>query len=98
MAPNSTNPSAYFSGELHVVIIISEPPPSFSWEHLDQVLQALFGDRLLQISRFHWPTGVDGWLEDVVIRVRPSGDETELVMSGPDFESAASAIPPLRQG
>ena len=67
------------------VIIISEPPPNFSREQLDSALRALFGDGLLQLSRFHWPTGVDGWLEDVVIRVRPSGDEKEQVTAGKQF-------------
>src|SRR5689334_10515301 len=38
------------------VVIISEPPPALSREQLDQALRALFGDGLLQISRFHWPT------------------------------------------
>src|SRR5216684_1052678 len=64
------------------VIIISEPPPNLSREQLDRALRALFGDGLLQVSRFHWPTGVDGWLEDVVLRVRPSGDEKEQVTAG----------------
>ena len=69
------------------VVIISEPPPSLSREQLDQALRGLFGDNLLQLSRFHWPTGVDGWLEDVVIRVRSSGDEREQVFSGKGFEA-----------
>jgi hypothetical protein len=67
------------------VIIISEPPPNLSREQLDRALRALFGDGLLQASRFHWPTGVDGWLEDIVLRVHPSGDEKEKVSAGKGF-------------
>jgi hypothetical protein len=52
------------------VIIVSEPPPALTRAQYRQVLQALFGDRILDFGYCRWSTGVDGYLEDIVLRVR----------------------------
>ncbi len=64
------------------VIIISEPPPVLSREQLAQTLNALFQDNLLGMTYYRWPTGLDGWMEDVVLRVRVTDPETAAVTSG----------------
>lgn len=69
------------------VVILSEPPPVFSREKLGQVLNALFGDDLIDLNYSRWPTGLDGWLEDIVLRVRVSSPKKTDVMMGSRFES-----------
>jgi len=65
------------------VIIISEPPPTLSRDQLAQVLRKIFGDSFLEFNYDRWATGVDGWLEDVVLRVRTNPDQpTTTVLSG----------------
>jgi hypothetical protein len=67
------------------VVIMSEPPPALSRDQLAQTLKALFGDDLLELNYDRWPTGLDGWLEDVVFRVRVSNHHTTEVLSGTNF-------------
>jgi hypothetical protein len=64
------------------VIILSEPPPSLSREALEDLLRNVFGDELVSIRRYRMPTGADGWLEDVVLRVRLEPDPDVQVISG----------------
>jgi hypothetical protein len=73
-------------GTAEKVVIISEPPLVFTHDGLQKLLNALFGANLLSVDYNRWPTGLDGWLEDVVLRVR-NVDQSQIdVLSGTNFE------------
>ncbi len=57
------------------VIIISEAPPPFISSDVIELARVIFGKDLLEASTLRWPMGYDGWLEDVVLRVRHDGRE-----------------------
>jgi hypothetical protein len=85
--------------DAEAVVIISEPPPVFSRAQLTQVLKALFQDNLVEVSRYHWPTGLDGWLEDVVMRVRLTKADKTTVLSGAtllSWEAPSEVVDRLR--
>lgn len=64
------------------VIILSEPPPSVDRMTLTALLRSLFGTDLLDLREFRWPIGIDGWLGDVVLRVRSGDGSMARVYSG----------------
>ncbi len=70
------------------VVLIAEPPPTATREELDSLLSALFGGALLERARLRFPTGLDGWLEDTLLRVSvdPRAPTTQ-VMSGHDLRA-----------
>lgn len=68
------------------VVIISEPPPSLTKQELAQAVRSLFGSDLLALEYRRWPTGVDGWLEDIVARVRIQSNVSTRVMSGDSLD------------
>ena len=72
-------------GRGETVVILSEPPPALSRNQLAQTLKALFGENLIDLSYDRWPTGLDGWLEDVVFRVRVTDQHRTEVLSGASF-------------
>lgn len=76
--PSPYQATALIEGERETVIILSEPPPALTRAQYRQAIQALFGDRVLDLSYLRWPTGLDGYLEDIVLRVRMSGDRSKL--------------------
>lgn len=51
-----------------LVLVISEPalPP----DELAPLVRTLFGTDLLQLTGYRWRIGLDGWLEDAVLRLR----------------------------
>jgi hypothetical protein len=69
------------------VVILSEAPPNLSRAEVSELIRATFGDTLIGISRLRWQTGLDGWLEDAVIRIKTP------VMSNVDAGSAPKDIP-----
>src|SRR5260370_11052396 len=73
-------------GTAENVVIISEPPLLFTHEGLKTVLNALFGGNLVSVHYYRWPTGLDGWLEDVVLSVRNVDQSHVDVLSGANFE------------
>jgi methyl-accepting chemotaxis protein len=76
------------------VIVLSEPPPVISRKELHELLQAVFGSEIVEIWRFRWPTGVNGWLEDLVFRVKLTADGKALpVQRGHDFKSMELPAP-----
>jgi hypothetical protein len=50
------------------VLLISEPPPWFGGNDLDSYFAGLFGKSLRGISVERQPVGVDGWVNDLVVR------------------------------
>lgn len=66
------------------VIIISEPPV-LSRADFAALLPAIWGHNLVDMGYYRWPTGVDGWLEDVVLRVRVTGGGRASVVTGAAF-------------
>ncbi|MBX7086684.1 MAG: hypothetical protein K1X70_09665 [Leptospirales bacterium] len=81
------------------LVILSEPPPVLSKQQLDDFLIALFGDTLLEKRHYRWMTGVDGWLEDIVLRVRLDGKARTGVLSGTtmkSWEAPADVVDKLR--
>src|SRR5260370_8761908 len=73
-------------GTAENVVIISEPPLLFTHEGLKTVLNALFGGNLVSVHYYRSPTGLDGWLEDVVLSVRNVDQSHVDVLSGGNFE------------
>jgi hypothetical protein len=64
-------------------VIISEPSarrPEFL-----ALVEATFGDEINGRSYRQWSTGLDGWLEDLVLDVRVRGASTTSVISGHDL-------------
>ena len=53
-----------------LAIIISEPPPTVSKPDLEALVRAEFGSDLLSYGNRRWMIGADGWLEDVVLKVK----------------------------
>jgi hypothetical protein len=52
------------------IVILSEAPPTVSRADLTDLVRAAFGDEnIVQVARLRWPTGLNGWLEDAVVRV-----------------------------
>jgi len=81
------------------VIVISEPPPSISRTNLASVMQAIFGTDLIDIAYYRLPTGIDGWLEDLVIQVSISDTGDAPVFSGASMSmtsAPASIVDRLR--
>jgi len=73
------------SGEY--AILISEPPPTATRAELDALLMALFGSAIVERGRARFPTGIDGWLEDTLLRVRVEEPRaTTKVLSGHDLK------------
>jgi hypothetical protein len=68
-------------------VIVAEPPPSLTRDQLERAVRSLFGGDLASISYARWPTGVDGWLEDLVFRVRLQDAERMPVFSGETLTS-----------
>jgi len=73
-------------GTAEKVVIVSEPPLVFTREGLHKLLDALFAGNLLEVHYDRWPTGLNGWLEDVVLRVRVLDQSQVDVLSGANFE------------
>jgi hypothetical protein len=67
------------------VVVVSEPPPTLPRDQLAPLIVDLFGGILVGQDRCRSRTGLDGWLEDVVLRVRP-GPQTASVLSGETLE------------
>ena len=68
-------------------LVISEPPPTATRVELDALLRAVFGTRLIELARLRFPTGIDGWLEDTVVRVRiDEGPARMQVLSGHNLQ------------
>lgn len=75
------------NGEM--VVILSEPAPVLTRVQYQQALRALFGDQLLDLTFFRWPTGLDGYLEDIVLRVRvDTSKSVTRYVSGNDLAPA----------
>lgn len=74
------------AGNGEYLVVISEPPPTASRAELDALLAALFGGTLREAGRARFPTGIDGWLEDTLLRVKfdPQGPMAQVV-SGHDL-------------
>lgn len=52
-------------------LIISEPGPSLDRATLESLIRKAMGSDLVKLERRRWFIGVDGWLEDLVITMRP---------------------------
>ena len=71
------------TGADEYVLVISEPPPTATRVELEALLKALFSPAAGDIVRARFPTGIDGWLEDTLVRVRlPVRDGAMGVISG----------------
>ena len=70
-----------------VVVISSEPPPGFGRADLERLIRAVFGSQLESMGRYRWATGIDGWLEDIVFTLKPSGAGKALPVLGPDLRT-----------
>ena len=60
-----------------VTLIISEPPPvpGISKTKLEQLVRTAFGTDFMEYTTRRWMVGVDGWLEDVVVQIKPSSPQ-----------------------
>jgi hypothetical protein len=64
------------------VVILSEPPPSVDPVSLTALVRSIFGADLLDLREFRYPIGINGWLGDVVLRVRNDDQSKASVFSG----------------
>ncbi len=64
------------------IIVLSEPPSGVSREDLKAAVKSLFGDQLIEAAYLRWPMGADGWLEDLVLRVKMGADRRVDVLGG----------------
>ena len=81
------------------VVVISEPPPSLSRTDLASVIHAIFGTDLIDLAYYRLPTGIDGWLEDLVIQLSIPDAEHTPVFSGASMamtSAPASVVDRLR--
>jgi hypothetical protein len=53
-----------------LVLIISEPAPVLAKADLEKLIRAAFGSDLLALKRPHWQIGIDGWVADLVLKIR----------------------------
>ncbi|HVT14660.1 MAG TPA: hypothetical protein VHQ90_00575 [Thermoanaerobaculia bacterium] len=53
-----------------LALIISEPPPTLSKSELEGLIKTAFGDDLVALQRLRWKIGIDGWVEDLVLKVK----------------------------
>jgi hypothetical protein len=75
-----------------VALIISEPPPALSKASLDQVVKAAFGDDLLDSRRRRWTLLTDGWLEDLVLKVKIRNGALDPVMEDSTFRERIAVL------
>jgi hypothetical protein len=64
------------------IVIVSEPPPTVGRTDLAALVEAVFGGDLLDVAYLRWPTGLNGWLEDLVVRVKAPSGAPARVLSG----------------
>jgi hypothetical protein len=48
----------------------------------ESALTGFFGKSLVSLEYYRWPTGIDGWLEDAVVRVRVTNAARAPIFSG----------------
>jgi hypothetical protein len=65
-----------------LILIVSEPSPSLTRSELDRLIRAAFGGSI-QIHRLRWYIGADGWLEDVVFRIKGGAATTADPLDDP---------------
>lgn len=53
-----------------MVLIISEPPDSLDKQQWKELIESIFSTDLLEYKTFKWMIGLDGWVEDIVLRVK----------------------------
>ena len=56
-----------------IALVVSEPPESIAKAEVTKLLRDVFGSDLLEIATRRWMIGIDGWVEDIVMRVRLEG-------------------------
>ena len=54
-----------------VVVIISEPPATLPKNELEKLVRTTFGADFVGYTTRRWAVGIDGWLEDVVVQLKP---------------------------
>ena len=52
-----------------LLLVLSEPPPSLGRNDLQSLVKAIFGPKMLEFSTRRWMIGVDGWVEDALVRI-----------------------------
>jgi hypothetical protein len=63
-----------------IVLVISEPPAHLTKAEWQNLIEAIFADDLLEYRTFRWMIGVDGWVEDIVLRINnPETADDELL-------------------
>lgn len=96
----SVHPAPYqalaVSGDLGTgerVVIISEPPPTLTDSEADKLVAEVFRNVDGKAERIRYSTGLDGWLEDVVVRVRVDSSRLLKVSDGRgSFEQLPAAL------
>jgi hypothetical protein len=75
-----------------LALIISEPPPFVSKADLDQLVKTVFGEDLLDSKRRKWTLLTDGWLEDLVLRVKVSNAALKPTIDDPLFRDRIALL------
>jgi hypothetical protein len=63
-------------------VVFSEPPPWVSLDALQAKVREVFDNRVVEVGRLATQTGLDGWLSDLVFRVRLVKAEKTDVVAG----------------
>jgi hypothetical protein len=79
-----------------LAIVIFEPPPSLSKTGLEDLTKKAFGSDFVSQKRLRWNVGVDGWVEDLVLKVKThtslSKDVSKDVLDDPRLRDQAALI------
>ncbi|MEM6252794.1 MAG: hypothetical protein AAF821_07720 [Cyanobacteria bacterium P01_D01_bin.156] len=60
-----------------MILVISEPPNNLDKQQWRRLIESTFKRDLLEYQTFKWMIGVDGWVEDIVLRVKKPDVEQE---------------------
>ena len=63
-----------------LVLIISEPPNSLSKRQWRDLIKSIFSTDLVEYRTFKWSIGSDGWVEDIVLRIKQGNQSKEEVL------------------
>ncbi len=61
-----------------IVVVLSEPPPLLSKRAVEKLVKLTFGSDLISAQRLRWKIGIDGWVEDLVLNVKPLASEDRI--------------------
>ncbi|MGD8590519.1 MAG: hypothetical protein PVG22_16980, partial [Chromatiales bacterium] len=62
--------TAHIISDDELALVISEPSPALRKTELKELITTVFSTDLLEYREFKWMIGMDGWVEDIVVRLK----------------------------